>query len=1007
MTLTEEQLLATTRTGQDVCVIAGPGSGKTRVLVERFRWLVETGVEPSRILAITFTEKAANELKKRLSAYFADDTQQRTKIERSPVSTVHGFCTRILKENALAAELDPEFEVLDEREADLLLRQAIDDALNALLKTDPAKLRKLYQSWAAGRPVDAFARAYDAVRLAGDGWPPLASNTETTAFADLQKAILGEKSKGELLSILEWSRDPRNIPPSMPPKVRAPATREALKTAKAAWATVRFTEERATLDFLLRDIDLRYSDLKRTRSRVDFNDLEAFSIRLLEQNETIRLATRNRYDAILMDEVQDTNPLQWRLVELIRRGGRFFAVGDINQAIYGFRHARPDAFRELRQVVLESGGAIDQLRQNFRSREEILAAAEEIVGNEPGVEKPGLIPGRVFSSPADRPVERLIAEHDDPIERVRQEAKTIANRILELVGLFEVETRNSTRAAQFGDIALLFRTSLRYKEYEEALLEAGIPYLITGGRTFFERQEIADLVSYLRVLSNPRDEIALSAILRSPFVGFDDEALLRLREPGESLIDSLRRSNDSRVVLFLASLDEARLLADDLSPDRLLTDAMDCADYEGKLDAAATANIRKFLTLIRERFTSQPQTLAGLIDHLDRLRDAAEEQNAPVTASTNAVQIMSIHAAKGLEFPIVFLPSLDADARRDSGGGLIYSRETGLGAKWRTDAGDEFLDSTSLQYADLIGQREKEEGNRLLYVAMTRAEQKLVLSSAGSKRGWTKLIAGVPLNELPAPVANAQAQSEESGTSTHIVDRPVLTGQHDDSVAVTDVALFAHCPRRYFLDRYLGWTKSNPRSFDEDADIVDHGELSASEFGTEVHRLLAGAPRTDASSDALRLLSTFESSELGQRAAKAAHAARERRFVMAVEDVTLHGQIDLWFEDAGDLILVDYKTDASPDDRSDAYSVQIDLYADALEKITGRRPDRAIVCFLTPGRQLEVKMQGQGRNALRQLKAAQANQEFPLNEGSHCTRCPQYQGACPSRAGESQLTLFQ
>lgn len=1012
MNLTGDQLRAITRTGQDVCVVAGPGSGKTRVLVERFRWLVQDqNIDPARILAITFTEKAANEVRKRLAEYFAGDPIRRAEIERAPVSTIHGFCTRILKENAIAAGLDPEFEVLDEREADLILRQSIDDSLNALLKSEPDRLRKLYLSWAAGRPVDALARAYEAVRLAGDDWPPLNQPSDQSAFENLRSTVLKEKAKGDLLSILDWCMDPQTVPPQMPRGVRAPSTRQALEAAKAAWATAKFKEERATLDFLLRDIDRSYANAKRIRSRVDFNDLEAFTIQFLEQNAAIRRSVQNRFDAILMDEVQDTNPLQWRLMELVRRDGRFFAVGDMNQAIYGFRHARPDAFRHLRTRVQESGGAVDQLRENFRSRSEILTAAEEIVGTEAGMEKPGLVAGRTFTLSTTQPVERIVAEHDDTAERVRLEAKMISKRILELVGALEIETRSGTRLADFSDIALLFRTSLRYKEYEQALLDAGIPYLITGGRTFFEQQEVCDLISWLRVLANPRDEVALVTVLRSPFAGIADESLLQLRVPGEPLITSLRNSTDSRVQLLLRHLDESRLLSDDRSPDMLLGQAMDACNFEGRLDSAAAANVRKLLSIVRERFAAKPETLPALIDHLDRLRDVAEEQNAPVSASTNAVQIMTIHAAKGLEFPIVFLPSLDADARRDSGGGLVYSRETGLGAKWRLDNGDEFADSTALTYAELASEREKEESNRLLYVAMTRAEQKLVLSSAGDKRGWTKLVARVPLSMEATPTPSlVVVNNAVPATQIQLVDRPALNGQHDFVVSATDAALFAYCPRRYFLERYLGWRRSGTAWTDDEDENqpIDYGELTASELGSQVHALLAGVFLPKASDEARRLAHIFESSEIGHRAAQSKRQFREQEFTFAFGNLMVRGQIDLWFEDENQLTLVDYKTDAlGPTPLSEfAYGVQLDLYAEALKRLTGRKPDQSVVHFLTANKLVPITTNGQGINTLEKLKASQEEQRFPLNEGGHCQHCPQYRGACPSAAGETQLALF-
>jgi CRISPR/Cas system-associated exonuclease Cas4 (RecB family) len=267
------------------------------------------------------------------------------------------------------------------------------------------------------------------------------------------------------------------------------------------------------------------------------------------------------------------------------------------------------------------------------------------------------------------------------------------------------------------------------------------------------------------------------------------------------------------------------------------------------------------------------------------------------------------------------------------------------------------------------------------------------------------------LPELAAQPAAAEPQREEP----ILLARPALVDQHDSAASVTSVDVFALCPRRYYLSLYIGWRGGEAAAFDSE----QSGGPSASEFGTLVHALLAGAAVDDAPAEALELVSRFQSSELGKRAARAGRLEREVGFVMALEDIVLSGRIDLWFEEAGELVLVDYKTDrVRPEDAAEhagSYAVQLRLYALALERILGRLPDRAFVCLLRPGQAvpvgLDVPLLEEARNLVRAFREAQSSLQFELHAGEHCARCRFYgelclpdiffSSACMSRASSS------
>jgi len=230
------------------------------------------------------------------------------------------------------------------------------------------------------------------------------------------------------------------------------------------------------------------------------------------------------------------------------------------------------------------------------------------------------------------------------------------------------------------------------------------------------------------------------------------------------------------------------------------------------------------------------------------------------------------------------------------------------------------------------------------------------------------------------------------------LDRPGVSGQHDSTLTATSVALFEACPRKYFLNRYLRWPETRVPNYDPGEEARE-APIDASELGTQVHELLAGNQVETPAPEALELVARFTASELGQRAARATRIEREFDFLCAFDDIVLRGQIDLWFEEGGELILADYKTDRH-EDRAEAYALQLRLYALALERIYGRLPGRAVLCYLRTGNEVDVPLDRAALDAARQsvraLVDAQNTLEFPTRENEQCMRCGYYRGACPA-----------
>jgi len=463
--------------------------------------------------------------------------------------------------------------------------------------------------------------------------------------------------------------------------------------------------------------------------------------------------------------------------------------------------------------------------------------------------------------------------------------------------------------------------------------------------------------------------------------------------------------------------------------DRLLLDAIDDCGYRPESGARGAANIDKFLAQARD--TAARMSLDEFVEELALLRDAnPREPDAPLDDFAAAVKIMTVHSAKGLEFPVVFVAALHKGVETEPPV-VAFSPGIGLGVRWRNPARREQKDDL-FQHAlrKERQQREEEESSRLLYVAMTRAEQRLILTFSGSGKkpqNWAAIVAeglqfdpaapcdGVVKRTAPdgsewrlrlvvAPPVSAggglravpRTPPAETGGAAEAIAPPVVSAQHDGNATVTALTEFAKCPRAYYLGRYLGYEGGRPKGQSDG--------IPAAELGSQVHDLLAGVAVPNADPEALRLADVFRRSSLGRRAAQSRRVEREFDFLMAVEDLVIRGKVDLWFEEGGEIVLVDYKTDdvarAQAHERARDYALQLRLYAMAVERVAGRPPARAWLHFLRPDTAVEVDLAPSllesPEQAVRDFQDAQASLDFPMNPGDRCRRCPFLHGLCPA-----------
>jgi ATP-dependent helicase/nuclease subunit A len=792
--LTAAQERAVTADLPEICVTAGAGSGKTRVLVERFvRLVLSQGVAVDRILAITFTEKAASELKDRIARAFeeAGRDRERREVEFAYISTIDSFCARLLREQALEAGVDPGFRVLQEIEAIRLMREAADAVL---LGSDEAALSRLLEATGIVDLSACLRSLYDRIRhagmpleratleppvQAGGARPLLEESIRDLALAPEREVLtrrqaemvgrlsdlparLGElppsASVGEVaLRFAEWRArfDFHGVAgrPHLCAALRRLA--EALEECRAEELEKRSGAFREELARLLAAFDEEYGRRKRELAALDFADLEMRARHLLAESEPARRRIQARFAHLFLDELQDTNRLQHAIVRLLHEGNALFVVGDAKQSIYGFRDADVEILEEVRAHSVLAGGEMS-LPENFRSRPELVEFTNRLFASplwlEGGVPFEPMRPARESAATAAPCVEILKVEGLDAEDARRREATALAARLADLVEGGRLQRPGggpgeTAQALAFGDVAILFRTTTWMRTYERALSERRIPYFVQKGRGYFRTQEVRDLVNLIRVIENPRDDVALAAVLRSPLCGLTDDDLLRLslgearrrrlwerlQRPGELDGDPRRRLDG-----FLGRLSGIRgrrkgplwrQLQSLLSSTPLALDAL--LHFNGR---RRFANLVKLVDLVRRWETGGDFSRLSLVELLEEYQGEETRESEAMVESPqdDTVRLMTIHAAKGLEFPLVALADLgrgEISGRQEE----TFRRGEGYGLSFRDPvSGDRSLKPAgTLRLEAREKEAQRREENRLLYVAVTRAREHLILS------GWT------------------------------------------------------------------------------------------------------------------------------------------------------------------------------------------------------------------------------------------------------------------------------
>ncbi len=777
--LTNAQKKAVETVDRNVCVSAGAGTGKTRVLVERFIDLIEKNLaRPHEILAITFTEKAAQEMKKRIAERLREQglEQARRELENAYIGTIHSFCARILHEHPIEAGVDPNFRVLEEDESNLLKEISLDELIEARFQ-EPAvfDLLRIYSEEGVRNAIKqvanrahTFGVSIQEASVAQTIPSNMLLKEKVLSALKLLKELKGKEDDCALVEevlnkpVSDW--DELETLKEIEKKFRRHKTKPEIGIFKdcfddwiACCAEALGQNVREAFLSLASDFEIRYCIFKRERSSLDFNDLEREAVKLFNGSEPRCQACRKLYwenfKYIMIDEFQDTAPLQDQLITLIARPNNLFIVGDWKQSIYGFRGAEASLFLKKEETFSKSGaGERISLVENFRSRGELLNQINPFFEKLWTEEKRSFEPletRRIFPQKANPSVEFLSIkqEEDESIEEARMnEARVLAEQIHGLVtsGVYE-----------YKDFAMLFRVATDIYYYEHELRNLGIPYYVVSGRGFYRQPEIRDLISFLELLENPHLDISLAAVLRSPLVQVSDDTLFWLSNASKRAnhdvplyeaflkcheISEIQEEDQARLQIFRTFFFELLKQKEKWSVSECLELTLGRTQYgqyvlslpQGKRHFA---NLRKLLEVARELEVREPVHLGDFIRYIKGLEtQEVRESEAQVEAlEGNVVKLMTIHKAKGLEFKVVMIPDLNRKAPPNKIK-FLFDSEYGIGFKVFNTTNRKFEETLAFKkIKERLVQNMKEESKRLLYVGMTRAEDHLILSGTSKE----------------------------------------------------------------------------------------------------------------------------------------------------------------------------------------------------------------------------------------------------------------------------------
>lgn len=1067
---TPEQALAINTIKSNVSLLAGAGSGKTYVLMKRFVQILraDLSVNPTNIVAITFTRKAADEIKGRVRQAVGECVEQAQndlerlrwqehlqKVESAPISTIHSLCSRILRDNPVETQLDPEFTILEDFEAQDFFKETLQQYLRKNIKENAA-LRRLVQTYGVNSFVNQVTALGDKlselVREDNLAEPYLKAKEELPAlqqklFAAVREVIeareaLWAKTKGrqtltEAAGLLDEMQkqllapepDCSLLDASGVVKVSGKALAAELTNLKNLRQELNHVILNAKGCDLVQDwlavLQEFYACLsaRKQENNVLFNDdLDLLAIEHLQKNEALRQKYQERYKYIMVDEFQDTNERQRQLIYLLcgnklDNTNNLFIVGDVKQSIYRFRHADVSVFNRVKEDIAQNAGQNLGMKTNFRSTQSIVESCntafcqlmdlpeEEICLEHHEGANTGGAKVCLLQVPYKSKEDELGAKED----KWQKEAEAIAAYLQQELPKVEPQLRPGASKA------ILLRAMTHCEILRQTLQGYGINCVVVKGKGFYEQQEVLDILNLLAALHNRYASLELAGALRSNYFGLDDATLTQLfwqTENDKPLWDVLQAVGSGELQLNLQpeqqalavqaaerlrSLRQAAALMalpelfaqlwDELKPEFVLS--------QQENGPSKLANVKKLRRLAQQYCQTKQASLAEWLQNVKDLRASSSKEPAATVQADDALQIMTIHNSKGLEFDLVILPQLDKSVKGDTASIKYLPGKEGeqglLGIKV-PDKEMQLQNSGVYEQAKTRdSELEEEESRRLLYVAMTRAQKQLLMVGTvaeeklpeavialSSAKGWWQQLQAVyeadwEKQESSCPwvrllCADALSPAvEQQGEQQQLALEPLALAPLPAYAAcgrtcftASALQTYLHCQRQYYYQQVLAVPELEQTVAGEQAH-----ELPASVTGSIVHKALElyngynaetvfaialdeFAPGAEAA-QARSMFNAYISSDLYKALPK--KQKRELEFVQPLQqELAAEGVIDLLaFDEADNMIIVDYKTGTppEPDEVKTGYAYQLALYKDAAEKLyPGKKVVRAELHFL-------------------------------------------------------------
>ena len=980
-----------------VFISAGAGSGKTRVLAERIvRLLSETGgPKPRQVVAVTFTEAAASELRARVTRFVEEraltgEAHWQAVLQGLPlmtVGTIHGLCGRIAREHPVESRAGLSFLVQDETQARAWLEEKLPLALSegeaADLLALPGGLRREAMEALLADPLAARAALDVAVGVIALPPAERAERVWAEVAGEWDRALSslaalsgpgGERLEGYRSEVVRLAR-PAPCPPET---LRAIETvligygkalggkkwdEDVKAQVHAALRSVQSLCSRAdlrgeaspalqaqdravvALNRLFTAVNARLQEWRSQEEVATFSDLEVYADRALKEAH-VRAYYAERFTHLLIDEAQDTNPVQWRILSALAGPGvNLTVVGDEKQSIYAFRRADVRIFHQAHAHVREGGGERVAMHTSFRTHAELVEimngyfqarmTGPEAAGSTRATFEPldAFRPGNPAAEPAAE--WHAITGDTDTGTLRHAEARYLAARIqaLLLAGRV-VHGADGPRPIRLSDIAVLFRARTDLDLYEDAFARAGLPFVVHGGRGLLTRPEVQDALNLLRAVADPTADVTFAGYLRGPALHLSDARLLALareREKGETLWTAAERSEDPRVCLAVTTLRDLRSLAATLSAAELLMEA-DARLHLRAIHAAQpdgprrAENLRRLQGLLRLWASDGVRDVTALLAHLQRLDRLEHEEPEAPAPHPDAVQLMTIHGSKGLEFPVVIVADL-LRSGGNSSSGIRFDAEHGLALRLpRSD--------TPAPAWERLGELEKErddaEAERVAYVAFTRAADLLVLSGVVKDSPAEQKRLAVFESHLPVQGV-ARFRVDFGGvTAPPRLNLDVQTGRPrlevlggpgtslPDSLPVTALSTYRVCPRQFSYRHVHGFLPLADLWSEQASVEASNPERRAAgrTLGDAVHRAIEGGLSAAGILKTFGHLAPIDLAEVVLLVAAANGEAfraatgpflRERPIQVVIGGVTFEGVVDAWNEETG--LVLDYKTD--------------------------------------------------------------------------------------------------